>query len=88
MMTDKTKALMRVQTYGFALDEAILFLDNHPENPDAMEYYKKVQKEYDNAVEMYTSRFGPLQAKQVRTHSGWSWVEGCMPWESECNVEL
>lgn len=87
-MTDREKALMRVQTYGFALDEAILFLDTHPNNREALEYYHKAQKEYNNAVEIYTANFGPLQAKYVRTHDGWGWIEGCMPWEVECNVEL
>ena len=88
MMTEQTKALMRVQTYGFALDEAILFLDTHPDNREAIEYYKKVQTDYDNAVKLYTTKFGPLEAKQVRNHTEWEWVKGCMPWESECNVEL
>ena len=87
-MTDREKALMRVQTYGFALDEAILFLDTHPDNREALDFDHKAQSDYDNAVMIYTSNFGPLQAKAVRNRNGWSWVEGCMPWEGECNVEL
>ncbi len=87
-MTDRQKALMRVQTYGFALDEAILFLDTHPNNREALDYYHRAHKEYDAAVSLYETNFGPLGAKRVHDIDKWSWVEGCMPWEEECNVEL
>lgn len=87
-MDERLKALMRVQTYGFALDEAILFLDTHPNDRDALDYYHKAQAEYENAVKLYTTKFGPLEAKKVMSRDGWAWVEGCMPWEEKCNVEL
>ena len=88
MMTDKQKALMRVQTYGFALDEAVLFLDTHPDNKDALDYYHKALSEYENAVGNFISNFGPLDITQVKSHDKWTWVEGCMPWEEDCNVEI
>ena len=88
MMTDRQKALMRVQTYGFALDEAVLFLDTHPDNKDALDYYHKALSEYNAAVNNYVMNFGPLDATQVKSHDKWTWVDGCNPWEEECNVEI
>ncbi len=87
-MTEKAKALMRVQTTSFALDEAILFLDTHADDMAALDFYKKALDEYNNAVNMYVSKYGPLNAKQCTNDKQWSWVMGCMPWESECNVDL
>ena len=87
-MTDKQKALMRVQTNGFALDEAILFLDTHPSDKAVLDYYRKALEEYREAVNRYVEAFGPLDATQVTSRERWSWVEGCMPWEAECNVEI
>ena len=87
-MTDKQKALMRVQTNGFALDEAILFLDTHPNDKAVLDYYHKALEEYREAVNRYVEAFGPLDATQVISRERWSWVEGCMPWEAECNVEI
>ena len=87
-MNEKARALMRVQEYGFALDEAILFLDTHTDDKDALEFYKKTLEEYNDAVAFYVKNYGPLNAKQMTAPDHWSWVEGCMPWESECNVEL
>lgn len=88
MMTDKQKALLRIQTAGFALDEAVLFLDTHPENREALDYYHKKIEEYNAAVTMYVTEFGALDATQVKSLDRWTWVDGCMPWEEECNVEI
>lgn len=88
MMTDMQKALLRVQTAGFALDEAVLFLDTHPEDRQALDYYHKILEEYNAAVAMYVNDFGPLEATQVKSRDRWTWVDGCMPWEEECNVEI
>ena len=87
-MTDMQKALMRVQTYGFALDEAVLYLDTHEKDKKALDYYHKALAEYDRAVENYVSNFGPLNAMQVRSYDKWTWTDGCMPWEEDCNVEI
>ena len=36
-MTEREKALMRVQTFSFALNEANLFLDTHPKSREAFD---------------------------------------------------
>ncbi len=87
-MTERKKALMRVQTYGFALDEAVLFLDTHPNDITALNYYHETLKNYNAAVDYYTKNYGPLQTTDVKTRDGWSWAKDCMPWEVDCNVEI
>lgn len=87
-MDDRAKALLRVQTTGFAIDEAALFLDTHPQDKQALDFYHKTIEEYNRAVENYVSNFGPINVNQVRSHDTWSWTRGCMPWEAECNVEI
>lgn len=87
-MTDREKALLRVQTLGFELTEANLFLDTHPKSREALEYYHRVVGEYNNAVNKYTAQFGPLDVTQISSTESWTWTDGCMPWEAECNVEI
>lgn len=87
-MTDREKALMRVQTCGFAVDEAALFLDTHDGDAGALDYYHRAVADYDGAVKRYVSEFGPLEKTQVTSREKWTWTDGCMPWEAECNVEL
>lgn len=88
MNTDRKKALMHVQTLGFALDEAVLFLDTHPDNKEALEYFHEMHEKYDAAVAAYVSNYGPLQFTDVKHSDGWSWGRDCLPWEGECNVEI
>ena len=87
MMSDRQKALMRVQTYGFALDEAVLFLDTHPNDAKAIKYYHETLAQYNAAVDDFVSKFGPLNVSQVNGGK-WTWATDCMPWEGECNVEI
>lgn len=87
-MTEREKAMMRVQTYSFALNEANLFLDTHPDSREALDYYHKTLKEYNDAVQIYITNFGPIDVTQVLSHDTWTWTEGCMPWEGDCNVEI
>lgn len=87
-MTDREKALMRVQTLGFAVVEANLFLDTHTGSREALDYYHRVVNEYNEAVNNFITNFGPLDVTQVLSKDSWTWTEGCMPWEGECNVEI
>lgn len=79
---------MRVQTYGFALDEAILFLDTHPNDESAMNYYHETLKLYNMAVRDYVTNFGPLEATHVHGGKKWTWATDNLPWEAEHNVEI
>lgn len=87
-MTERERALLRVQTLGFAMNEANLFLDTHPTDRDALDYYHKTVADYTDAVQQYITKYGPIDASQVQSRERWTWVDGCMPWEADCNVEL
>ena len=87
-MNERKKALMRVQTYGFALDEAVLFLDTHPNDKEGLEYYHKTLALYNMAVKEYVTNYGPLDFMQVQDGKSWTWATDMMPWEDEQNVEI
>ena len=82
-MTDYTKELERVQEMDFAMHEAALFLDNHPNNTEAMEYFAYFQHEATQARKQFEQKYGPLQYQSQANTGGWQWVEGPWPWESE-----
>ena len=52
-MSEREKALRLVQIYKFAVIEANLFCDTHPENKQALEYLSKATKAYMKARERY-----------------------------------
>ena len=78
----RTKDLKKLQQLQFALHEAVLYLDGHPNNTQAFEYYKNMQSKVKEAYDEYTSKHGPLTAAEV-TGDTWSWINQPWPWEVE-----
>lgn len=72
--------LKRVYETGFALDDAVLFLDTHPTDSKAMSYYCQAQAANQQAVQAYEQVYGPLTANRV-TSEQWDWIKGPWPWE-------
>lgn len=80
-MCDNENLLMRkVYETGFALDEITLYLDTHPTEQQAMEYYRYAKQANQEAVSAYEQAYGPLMSNQVNANS-WSWVNNPWPWE-------
>lgn len=72
--------MQKVYETGFALDDTQLFLDTHPTDCQAMEYYRYIRKANQDAIDAYEQMNGPLMANRV-TASDWNWVNGPWPWE-------
>lgn len=80
---DKELLMRQIMEAGFAMDDVALFLDTHPENQDALRYYKAVRDMRDQSMAAYERRFGPLRYTDV-TSSSWDWVTEKWPWEGGC----
>ncbi|MCI9106555.1 MAG: spore coat protein CotJB [Lachnospiraceae bacterium] len=72
--------LQKVYETGFALDEITLYLDTHPEDKQAMEYYQYIRRANQDAISSYEQSYGPLTSNQVNTDT-WSWNKNPWPWE-------
>lgn len=78
------RALMQsIYEKGFALDEMILFLDTHPNDRAALDYYHKLADECHELHKIYTMNYGPLFAKDVKDENFFTWVNKPMPWEGD-----
>lgn len=89
-MTEREKLLHAVQMYDFVLTEANLYLDGHPDNREAAEYFQPHKKLHQAAVERYEAEYGPLTARSANPESQKNWIDGPWPWEleEEAYVEL
>ncbi|MCI8270335.1 MAG: spore coat protein CotJB [Lachnospiraceae bacterium] len=79
-MTCGNALLQKVYETGFALDEITLYLDTHPGDKQAMEYYQYIRKANQDAVASYEQSYGPLMSNQVNVDT-WSWINNPWPWE-------
>ena len=83
-MNETKRALMqRIDEASFAMDDVVLFLDTHPDDANALNFYHYVVQLRREAVDAYESQFGPLTLEAVRSGSRWTWMTEIWPWEGE-----
>ena len=85
MINERKEALNRLHRAGFAVDEAVLYLDTHPCDAAALAYYRQARDEQKRATAAYEAKIGPASADWVEGCGGWRWVEEPWPWEREAN---
>ena len=80
-MNEKRKMMEAVYANGFAADDARLFLDTHPHDQNALEYYNRKVELYRQAVARYEEKYGPLRPENGGMKGHWSWATTPWPWE-------
>lgn len=84
MRNCQAEALMkRINETSFAMDDVILYLDTHPEDRNALNFYHQVKAMRQEARNAYESQFGPLTPDAVQNTAQWNWLSGRWPWEGE-----
>ena len=71
--------MLAVQQAGFALYDAMLFLDTHPQNTEALRYYNACKEEYVKASNEYEASCGPLLMYSAGGESCFDWLSMPMP---------
>ena len=74
------KHLQAVYETGFALDEATLYLDTHPNCQIAMQYFQNARRMNRQAMKAYEEVNVPLQVADADSNN-WNWINGPWPWE-------
>ena len=85
MINDLEKLLKKVQMYAFAVTDASMFLDTHPDCGQALQYYNKYKKLYDEAKKQFEAAYGPLTINSDQNNDRWAWVDDPFPWELAAN---
>ena len=81
-MDNSGKGLMKyINEVSFALNDVTLYLDTHPDDTKAIEYYHKYKEQRHQAVKEYEQCYGPLLNYDVNCSERWTWVDGPWPWE-------
>lgn len=82
--TSRDALLHRVYETGLSVDDVVLYLDTHPCDRDALNYYNCMVDLLKQATAAYEAQCGPLTAESVRPDNYWTWVENPWPWEGVC----
>ena len=71
-----------INQVSFAVDDVKLFLDTHPENQKALEYFQKYKEKRIEALKEYAEVYGPLTVDIVSENSDcWKWINEPWPWQ-------
>lgn len=82
MSCNNSDAAELLRESRFALIDSAMFLDTHPNEAAALEYYRRKQQKFEQAKAEYQSSMGPLDIFGVDVSSGgWSWTDEPWPWQ-------
>lgn len=80
-MTDRENLMQRLNVQGFAISDILLYLDTHPCDQQAMDYYHRYCSMYEETKAEYEKCYGPINVTGVTDTDRWTWVSTPWPWE-------
>ena len=73
--------LRKIQELSFAKVETEHYLDTHPDNRNAMEYYRNILSELDELMTKYQNENSAIYPEAAASESSWTWCMGVWPWQ-------
>ena len=72
-----------INVVSFAVDDVKLFLDTHPCDKEALEFFEEYQKQRNHALKEYAKYYGPLtiDTADIEACENWNWVNEPWPWQ-------
>ena len=70
-----------IMMLGFCAVDMMLYLDTHPDDEEALNYFNQCTALYNAAKQSYQDQFGQLNAFSEQERSSWDWNTAPMPWE-------
>ena len=70
-----------IMMLGFCAVDMMLYLDTHPDDEEALNYFNQCTALYNAAKQSYQEQFGQLNAFSEQERSSWDWKTAPMPWE-------
>ncbi|MDY2938406.1 MAG: spore coat protein CotJB [Fusicatenibacter sp.] len=79
----KESLLSWIDQVSFAVVEMTLYLDSHPNDEDAIAFFREKLAQRNAAMKLYAQNYGPLTIDTAndRMSRSWDWVMQPWPWE-------
>lgn len=78
------RMLNDIRIVDFVLVDLSLYLDTHPFDQEAMEYFNHYVRIKNKMSRDFSMRFFPLTTDQAESKKEWRWGTAPLPWEGEC----
>lgn len=83
-MTQKDQMLHDIGIVSFVLVELTLYLDTHPSDREAMEYFNHYSRIKNQMEKEFSQKFFPLNMSMAESSKEWRWGAAPLPWEGGC----
>ena len=84
MMGNREQLLRDIGIADFMVTELVLFLDTHPGDCNAMEYFNHYNRIKNQMEKEFSQKYFPLNVGLTECSKDWSWGAAPLPWEGEC----
>lgn len=80
----KEQLLHQIDMISFAVYDMLLYLDTHPDDEKALDYFRENEKMRRELLREYSSQYGPLtiDSMDLQNTCDWDWITQPWPWES------
>ena len=83
-MSNKEQMLKDISIVDFILVEFALYLDTHPTDRNAMEYFNHYSRMKNQMVKEFSQKYFPLTKDLAESNKEWRWVATPLPSEGAC----
>ena len=88
-MSGQEQLLNNIGVVDFTVVELGLFLDTHPTDRRALEYFNHYAQIKKQLCREFSKKYYPLTMTEANCEKSWEWGEAPLPWEGGCDhVEL
>lgn len=83
-MGSKEQLYNDIGIVSFVLTELALYLDTHPTDRNAMEYFNHYNRIRQQMVKEFSMKYFPLTLDTADSSKEWRWGTAPLPWEGAC----
>ncbi|MGN0168839.1 MAG: spore coat protein CotJB [Acetatifactor sp.] len=83
-MGSKEQLLNDIGIVSFVLVELGLYLDTHPYDRNAMEYFNHYNRIKQQMTREFSMKYYPLTMDMAESSKEWRWGAAPLPWEGAC----
>lgn len=83
-MNQKEELYLDIGIVSFTLLELAMFLDTHPNDRTAMEYFNHYVRIKNQLEREFSMKYYPLNLSMAESNKEWRWGMSPLPWEGGC----
>lgn len=84
MNQEGMRMLKDISIVDFVLVDLTLYLDTHPYDQNAMEYFNHYSRIKNRMSREFSMKYFPLTKDMAESNKEWRWGSAPLPWEGEC----